>query len=88
MPRTADFHDQISDARLPEAAEVVDDAAALDATVDVLEADTPASEASIASFLRACEGSAPRLPGRHDDFHLVQRECQEAEVLEPPAACR
>jgi hypothetical protein len=38
MERTANFHDPIADACLPEAAGIVDDAAALDATVDVLDA--------------------------------------------------
>ncbi len=38
MQRPADFHDQIADARLPQAARVVDDAAALDAAVDVRDA--------------------------------------------------
>jgi hypothetical protein len=38
MQRTADFHDQVSDTRLPEEAGIMDDAAALDAAVDVLDA--------------------------------------------------
>src|SRR6266508_5253875 len=38
MQRTADFHHKIADARLPEAAGVVDDATAFDAAVDVLDA--------------------------------------------------
>ena len=37
MQRTADFHEQIADARLPEAAGVMNDAAALDAAIDVLK---------------------------------------------------
>jgi hypothetical protein len=37
MQRTADLHYQITDACLPETAGVVDDATALDATVDVLD---------------------------------------------------
>ena len=38
MQCTTDFHHAITDARLPEAADVVDAAAALDAAVDVLDA--------------------------------------------------
>jgi hypothetical protein len=82
MQGTADFHHAIANTRLPEAVGVVDDAAALDAAVDVLNADAAASDAPIRSLLRACQGPAPRLPGRHD--HLDLRECkrQKAEILE------
>jgi hypothetical protein len=38
MQRTADFHDQIADAGLPEGARVVDEATALDTAVDVPDA--------------------------------------------------
>src|SRR5262245_22414778 len=86
MPRTADCHHQVTDAGLPEAADVMDDAAALDAAVDVLDAHTSASDAPMGSFLRPREGPAPWLPRRHDDLHVVQCKCQEAEILEQPAA--
>ena len=88
MQRTADFHEQIADARLPQAAGVVDDAAALDAAVDVLDAHATARDAPIRRFLRAREGPAPRLPRRHDDVDPVERKRQEAEILESSAACR
>jgi hypothetical protein len=42
MQRTADAHDPITETGLPQAPGVVDDATALDATVGVLEAHTPA----------------------------------------------
>ena len=86
MQGAADFHDQITDARLPQAAGVVDDAAALDAAVDVLDADAAACNPAIGGFLRPREGSAPWLLGRHDDLDVVEREGQEAEILEQPAA--
>jgi hypothetical protein len=86
MQRTADFHEQIADARLPQAAGVVDDAAALDAAVDVLDAHTSAGDAPIGGFLRPREGPALWLPRWHDDLNVVQCERQEAEILEPPAA--
>jgi hypothetical protein len=88
MQRTADFHEQIADARLPQAAGVVDDAAALDAAVDVLDAHATARDAPIRRVLRAREGPAPRLPRRHDDVDPVERQRQEAEILESSAACR
>jgi hypothetical protein len=88
MPSTADFHHQVMDTRLPEAAGFVDDAAALDAAVDVLDAHAAARDAPIRGFLRPREGPAARLPGRHDDLDLLQGEGQEAQILEPPTARR
>jgi len=88
MQRTANFHHQIADARLPEAVGVVHDTTALDAAVDVLDTHATARDAPIGGFLRPCESPAPRLLGGHDDLDVVKREGQEAEVLEQPAACR
>jgi len=86
MQCTADFHDQIADARLPKAAGVVDDAAALDTAVDVLDAHAATRDAPICSFLGTREGPASGLPGRHDDLDLVEGERQEAQILEQPTA--
>ena len=88
MQRTADFHDHIADARLPQPAGVVDNTAALDAAVDVLDAHPPAGDAPIRRFLPAREGSASRLSSRHDDLDLVERQRQEAQILEQPTARR
>jgi hypothetical protein len=88
MQRTADFHNQIADARLPQAAGIVDDATALDTAVDMLDAHTPTREAPIRDLLGAGELPSMRLPGRHDDLHLVERERQEAQILEQPAPRR
>ena len=87
MQGTADFHDQIANTRLPQAVGVVDNATALDTAVDVLDAHTATRDAPIGGFLGAREGAASRLPGRHDDLHLVQRKRQEAQILEQPAPC-
>ena len=87
MQRTADFHDQIADPRLSQAADIMDDAAALDAAVDVFDTHASAGDAPIRRFLQAREGPASWLPRRHDDLDLGQRERQEAEILEQPAAC-
>ena len=81
MQRAADFHHQITDARLPQAADVVDDAAALHTAVDVLNAGTAACNPSIGGFLRPREGSAPWLLDRHDDLDVVEGERQEAQSL-------
>jgi hypothetical protein len=88
MQRTADFHDPIADARLAEAVRVMDDAAALDTAVDVLDTHAAAGDPPIRGFLRAREGPAPRLPSGHDDFDLVERKRQEAKILKQSAARR
>jgi hypothetical protein len=78
---TTDFHHAIASTRLPEAASGVDDTAALDAAVDVLKAYAAASDAPIRGLLGTCQGSAPRLPGRHDHLDLRECKCQKAQIL-------
>jgi hypothetical protein len=86
MQSTADFHHQVTNTRLPEAEGIVDDATALDAAIDVLDAHAPTGDASIRGFLLASKGPAPWLLRRHDRLDVVEREGQEAEILEQPAA--
>ena len=86
MQRAADFHDQIADARLPKTIGVMDDATALHAAVDVLNAHATARNTPVRSFLRARESPAPRLLGRHDHLDVRQRKRQEPKILEQPAA--
>ena len=88
MQPTADVHDQITDAHLPQAAGLVDHATAFDAAVDVLDAHAAAGDTPIGGFLGAREGSSSRFAGRHDDLDLREHKCQKAQILEPPAACR
>jgi hypothetical protein len=54
MQRAADVHEQISAPGLSEAADVLDDAAALDEAVDVLAAHTPTGNAPMGGLLRVC----------------------------------
>ena len=86
MQRTADFSDAIANAGLPQAAGIVDDATARDTAGDVLKAHTATRDAPMRRVLRACEVPASRLPGGHEDLHLVTRDRQEPEILEPAAA--
>ena len=86
MQRTADVHDQIADTDLANAAGVVDDATALDAAVDRLDAHATSGDASIRGLLRASEWTSPGLARWHDDLDMVERERQEAELLAQPAA--
>jgi hypothetical protein len=86
MQRTADFHAQIAGAGLPEAVRLVHHATALHAAVHVLDADAPTGDAPIGRFLRAREGPASRLLGRHDHLDLRERKGQKSQVLEQLAA--
>jgi hypothetical protein len=86
MQRTADFHDQIPDARFPKTIGVVDDATALHAAVDVLDAHATACNPPVRGFLRARKFPAPRLLGRHDHLDVRQRKRQEPQILKQPAA--
>jgi len=74
MPRTADFHHQIADARLPEAVCLVHNATALHTAVHVRDADAPTGDASIRRFVRLCELPSSRLLGRHDHLDLWERQ--------------
>jgi hypothetical protein len=65
----------------------VDDAAALDTAVDMLDAHAPTGDAPIRSLLRVCELPSSWLSGRHDDLNLAERERQEAKILEQLAPC-
>jgi hypothetical protein len=85
MQRTADFHDHIADTNLPKTAGVVDDAAALHAAVDMLDAHATACNVSIRALLPAREFASPRLAGWHDDLDMVERKGQEAQLLEQAA---
>jgi hypothetical protein len=63
----------------------VDNTAALDAAVDVRDAHTSARDAPIHYCLRARKSTATWLSGRHDHLDVVERERQEAQILEQPA---
>jgi len=52
----------------------VDDAATLDAAIDGFNAHAAAGDTPIRRFLHPCERPASRLPGRHADLCLRERE--------------
>ena len=85
MQGTADFHHEITDALLPQADAVFDDATALDTAVDMLDPQPARVERLVGSLLRPCQLRARWLLGRHEDLHLGKREGQEAEILQQPA---
>ena len=81
MQGTAEFHHEITDPLLPQADAVFDDAAALDTTVDMLDAQPTLVERLVGPLLFPCEFLTARLLGRHEDLDLREREGQEAQVL-------
>jgi len=87
MQRTADFHHHIVHTRFSETARVLDHAAALDAAVDVREAHPATRDPPLGRFLRPRELPTPGLLHGPDARDLVARARQEAEILEPSAAC-
>jgi hypothetical protein len=82
MQRTTDFHHAIANAGLPKTVGVMDDATALEAAIDMLDAHATTGDAPIRGFLCARELPSSRFPGRHDDLDMVERKRQEAQILE------
>jgi hypothetical protein len=81
MQCTAEFHDQIADARLPQAEPIFDNATALDATVDMLDPQPAVVEPLIRPLLLHCQLLATRGLCWHEDLHVGEREGQKAEIL-------
>jgi hypothetical protein len=88
MQGTAEFHHQITDPLLPQAAPVLHDAAAFDTTVDMLDAQPTLVQLLVRHVLLPRELLAAGLLGRHEDRHLGQREGQEAQILQQPTPSR
>ena len=85
---TAQFHHEIADTLLPQADPVFDDATALHTTVDMLDPEPARMEGLVGPLLLPCQFLASWLLGRHEDFHLRERERQEAQILQQPAPGR
>src|SRR5262247_3002141 len=88
MQGTAEFHHQIADTLLPQADPVLHDAAALDTTVDVLDAQPTLVECLVRPLVLRRELLAAGFLRRHEDRHLRERERQETEILQEPAPRR
>jgi hypothetical protein len=88
MQGTADFHHDIPDAVLPQADPVFDDAATLDAAVDMLDPQPAGVERLVGCLLRRGQFRTRWFPGRHEDLDLGKGEGHEAEILQQPAPGR
>jgi hypothetical protein len=81
MQGTADFHHDIADAVLPQPDPVFDDAAALDAPVDMLDPQPTVMQGLVGQLLFQGAFLAAGCLGRHEDLDLGQRKRQEAQIL-------
>ena len=85
MQGATEFHHEIADAVLPQPDPVFDDAAALDATVDMLDPQPTLVQGLVGQLLFKGEFLASWFLGRHEDLDLWERERQEAQILQQPA---
>jgi len=85
---TTEFHHEITDALLPQADAVFDDATTFHATVDVLDPQPTLVERLICHVLLQCQLLAPGFLRGHEDLHVGQREGQETQILQEPAPGR
>jgi hypothetical protein len=81
MQGTTEFHHEIAAAVLPQPEPVFDNAAALDATVDMLDPQPTVMQGLVGQLLFQGAFLAAGLLGRHEDRDLGQCERQEAQVL-------
>jgi hypothetical protein len=88
MQGTAEFHHEVTDAVLPQAEPVFDDATALHTAVDMLDPQSAVVQDLIGQLLFQGALLAAWLLGRHEDLHLRERERQKAQILQQPASGR
>ena len=84
MQGTAEFHNQITDTLFPQTDPIFDDATALHTAVDVLDPEATMVERLVGPLLLQRQFVAAQFLGGHEDLHLGQRECQEAQILQQP----
>ena len=88
MQGTAEFHHEITDARLPQADAVFHNATPLDAAVDMLDAEPPLVERLVGEVLLQGQLPTAGLLRWHEDFHVGQRERQETQILQQSTPSR
>jgi len=81
MQGTAEFPHEIPNALLPQPDPVFDDAAALDAAVDMLDPQPTVVQGLVGQLLLQRQLLAAGFLGRHEDRDLGQRKRQEAQIL-------
>src|SRR4029450_9095180 len=84
----AEFHHEITDASLPQADAVFDNAAALDTTVHMLDPQPPRVRDLVGQWWRRGPLLTAGLLRRHEHLHLRERERQKAQILQQPTPGR
>ena len=84
MQGTTEFHHQIADTILPQAAPVFHDPTTLHATVDRRDPPPPLVESLVGPLLLQGQLRTAWLLRRHQDLSLGERERQEAQLLQQP----
>ena len=82
MQGTAEFHDQIADALLPQPEPVFDDATALHTAVDMLDPQPAVVQGLVGQFLLPRQLLALGFLRRHEDVDLGERERLKAQILQ------
>ena len=82
MQRTTDFRDHIADTVLKQANGVFDDTAAFHTAVDVLDSYASSRQLLVEGFLFVCQRPTTRFLERCDAAHSIERERQEAQILQ------
>jgi hypothetical protein len=85
---TAQFHQQITDARFPQAEPIFHDATALDTTMDMLDPQPTLVEKLVGPLLLSGQFLTTGFLDWHEDFALREREGQEGQILQQPTADR
>src|SRR5438132_9989693 len=78
----AEFHDQITDALLPQAEPVFDDTTTLPTAVDRLDAPPAVVQGLVGQCLLQRQRIASWFLRRHEDLHLGERAGQKAQSLQ------
>jgi hypothetical protein len=84
MEGAAEFHHEITDARLPQAKPVFDNTATLDTTVHMLDPQPPLVEFLVSQLLLQAQLLTAWLLHRHQALHVREREGQKAQILQQP----
>jgi hypothetical protein len=88
MQGTTEFHHEIADTVLPQPDPVFDDAAALDATVDMLDPQPTVMQGLVGQLLFQGEFLAAEFLGGHEDRDVGQREGEKTQILQQPTPRR
>ncbi len=86
MQGTTDFHHLITCSSPQEAADVFEDATALDTPIDLFDSHPTTCQGLIGRFLLSSQLSSPRFLGRHFDDHSLEAKTEKTKILQERTA--